>query len=71
MLALLVTVFSMACYKIVIQPFLMMYRGRSLRLLYFPGIYHENTSDWWDILWFTTKKCGITSMYSILQLNFV
>ena len=47
---LLATVFYMAWYKMVIQ--------RSL-------VYQENTSDSWDIPWYTTREHYITSVYLI------
>ena len=54
----LLSVFSMAWYKIVTEHFLVVYHGISHLSLVF-SLY---TSDSWDIPWYTTQKRCITSM---------
>ena len=69
----LVSIFSMAWYKIVTQHFLVVYYGISHLSLVFSSythspkgscVYRENTSDSWDIPQYTTRKRCITSMYA-------
>ena len=67
----LVSVCSMEWYKIVMQHFFVIYHGNATRHLYFLGIhtrlkarvYRENSSDSWDIPWYTTRKRCITIIY--------
>ena len=57
-LIVLPTVFSMTWYEIVMQHFLVgMHSPKVL------CVYQENTSDSWDIPWYTNQKCCITSIY--------
>ena len=79
------TAFSMAWYKIVIQRSLVVYHGISYMPAVFlvlltlspnaSGVYQENTSDSWDIPWYTTRNRCITRMcfiqFSVVSLQVV
>ena len=36
----------------------------------FRVVYKENTSDEWDILWYTTRKPCITILYRVIENTF-
>ena len=56
------TVFSMAWYKTVIQRSVVVYYGHTPVFSWYPYspkgscVYRENTSDSWDISWYTMRE---------------
>ena len=41
------------------------------RVVYAKCVYRENTSDKWDIPWYTIRKCCITILYHAMIENTV